>query len=1062
MKMLSVKRNIIVLIIAVMMLIYGGQSISYSQEQNNAPELTPVCDRTQQVRDAIVAIVPGIDDCRDVTSTHLSVISNLNLSNQEISALKVGDFDGLSALTSLSIGNNELSSLPTNIFSGLSSLTRLDLGSNKLSSLHEDIFSGLTSLNRVYLSYNNLSSLPEDIFSGLSSLQSLALGNNNLSSLPAGIFSGLSSLDWLTLSSNSLSELPDGIFTGLSSLRSLSLTENSIDLSITVSLEKVGDSQFKAIVPIGAPFNIVLPLTISNGGIIGDATTITISAGSVESDLLNVGRTPNTTDPVTVEIGTIPSLPTSHYGYRIVKLTTTEEDDNTLSFAVAAIPDYEPTTNTPLVFIEGDSTTRSIPENTPPGVNIGGPVSAEQAESGLLPLLTYTLGGVDAASFGIESGTGQLKTSAPLDYETKTAYSVIAIVSDGHLTDSINITINVTDVYENNVPVFTEGESTSRSIAENTSAGEKIGEPVVATDLDEEDVLTYTLGGIDAASFGIEASAGQLLTKVPLDYETKDTYAVVVSVSDGKGGTDTISVTIYVTDVFENNPPVFTEGESTSRSIAENTSAGEKIGEPVIATDLDEEDILTYTLGGIDAASFGIEAAAGQLLTKVPLDYETKDTYAVVVSVSDGKGGTDSISVTIYVTDVFENNPPVFTEGERTSRSIAENTSAGEKIGEPVIATDLDEEDILTYTLGGIDAASFGIEAAAGQLLTKAPLDYETKHNYAVIVSVSDGKGGTDTISVTIYVTDVFENNPPVFTEGERTSRSIAENTSAGENIGEPVVATDLDEEDVLTYTLGGIDAASFGIEAAAGQLLTKAPLDFETKHTYAVSVSVSDGKGGTDSISVTIYVTDVFENNPPVFTEGDSTSRSIAENTSAGENIGEPVIATDLNEEDVLTYTLGGIDAVSFSIDAGTGQLLTKAPLDYETKDNYAVIVSVSDGKGGTDTISVTIYVTDLFENNPPVFTEGENTSRSTAENTSAGERIGEPVVATDLDEEDVLTYTLGGIDAASFGIEAATGQLLTKSLLDYETKDTYAVVCFCVRRKRWHRLHQCYNICH
>ena len=62
-------------------------------------------------------------------------------------------------------------------------------------------------------------------------------------------------------------------------------------------------------------------------------------------------------------------------------------------------------------------------------------------------------------------------------------------------------------------------------------------------------------------------------------------------------------------------------------------------------------------------------------------------------------------------------------------------------------------------------------------------------------------------------------------------------------------------------------------LTAATGQLLTKAPLDFETKDTYAVSVSVSDGKGGTDSISVTIYVTDLFENNPPVFTEGDSTS---------------------------------------------------------------------------------------------------------------------------------------------------------------------------------------------
>ena len=103
----------------------------------------------------------------------------------------------------------------------------------------------------------------------------------------------------------------------------------------------------------------------------------------------------------------------------------------------------------------------------------------------------------------------------------------------------------------------------------------------------------------------------------------------------------------------------------------------------------------------------------------------------------------------------------------------------------------------------------------------------------------------------------------------DSTSRSIAENTSAGENIGELVIATDLDEEDILTYTLGGIDAASFGIEAAAGQLLTKVPLDFETKNTYAVSVSVSDGKGGTDSISVTIYVTDLFRKQSACFYRG-------------------------------------------------------------------------------------------------------------------------------------------------------------------------------------------------
>lgn len=96
-------------VFVVILLIFGGQS-SFSQVQNNEPTVTSVCDRTSQVQDAIVAILPGVDDCKDVTLTHLALISNLNLSNQEISTLKEGDFDGLSALTSLSIGNNQLTS----------------------------------------------------------------------------------------------------------------------------------------------------------------------------------------------------------------------------------------------------------------------------------------------------------------------------------------------------------------------------------------------------------------------------------------------------------------------------------------------------------------------------------------------------------------------------------------------------------------------------------------------------------------------------------------------------------------------------------------------------------------------------------------------------------------------------------------------------------------------------------------------------------------------------------------------------------------------------------------
>ena len=1030
MKTLTVNRKTVLSIVAAMLLIYGIQGTGYVHAQGNAPELTPVSDRTQQVRDKIVALVPGVDSANDVTASHLALITNFNLSDQSITTLKAGDFDGLSSLRSLSLAKNTLSSLPAGIFSGLSSMSSLDLRINTLSSLPDGVFSGLSSMGRLNLSYNSLDSLSANTFSGLSALTGLDLGDNQLSSLPADIFSGLSSMNWLSLSSNQLSSLPAGIFSGLSSLNSLYLGDNTVGLSIIVSLEKVGENQFKATTATGAPYNIVLPITVTNGSIDDGATTITIPAGSLESELLTVTRTPGTSDAITVDIGTLPELPISHYGYSLVKPSST---DNALSFAIGIpIPTEDPNVNHAPIFTEGSSTTRSIPENTSAGENIGSPVSATDEDE---DTLTYTLSGADAASFGIVSTTGQLQTHAPLDYEQKNTYAVTVTVSDGSATDSISVTIDVTDVEENNAPVFIEGSGAERSIPENTPAGRNIGSPVSATD-EDEDVLTYSLSGADAASFGIVSTTGQLRTLAPLDYEKKNTYSVAVIVSDGNDGTDSIGVAINVTDVNENNDPVFIEGSGTERSIPENTPAGRNIGGPVSATD-EDEDVLTYTLSGVDAASFGIVGTTGQLRTRAPLDYEKKNTYSVAVIVSDGNGGTDSIGVAINVTDVDENNAPVFIEGSGTERSIPENTPAGRNIGGPVSATD-EDEDVLTYSLSGVDVASFGIVGTTGQLRTLAPLDYEQKNAYSVAVIVSDGNGGTDSIGVAITVTDVDETptaHAPVFIEGRSTERSIPENTPAGSNIGSPVSATD-EDEDILTYSLDGTDASSFGIVSTTGQLKTSAPLDYEQKNAYAVTVIVSDGTL-TDTISVAVNVTDVAENSTPVFAE-DSTTRSIPENTPTGISIGEAVTAKDADSDDTLTYTLSGTDAASFDIERATGQLKTKAALDYETKNAYSVVITVSDS-AFTATIKVTIIITDVDENHAPAFA-GNRTTRSVKENTDAGVNIGSPVSATD-DDEDTLTYALSGTDAAAFSIVSTTGQLKTSAPLDFETKNAYTV---------------------
>ena len=192
-------------------------------------------------------------------------------------------------------------------------------------------------------------------------------------------------------------------------------------------------NRFKASVPAGAPFTIVLPLRVANGAISGGVSSLTIPQGSVESGRLTVTRTSGTTAAVTVDIGTLPGLPANHQGYQLARSAN-------LPLEIFSSPG-----NSAPTFTEGASTTRTIAENTAANVNIGTAIAATDADN---DTLTYTLGGTNAASFSIVSTSGQLKTSAVLDYETKRTYTVTVTVSDGSLTDTITVTINVTDVNE--------------------------------------------------------------------------------------------------------------------------------------------------------------------------------------------------------------------------------------------------------------------------------------------------------------------------------------------------------------------------------------------------------------------------------------------------------------------------------------------------------------------------------------------------------------------------------------------------------------------------------------
>ena len=500
--------------------------------------------------------------------------------------------------------------------------------------------------------------------------------------------------------------------------------------------------------------------------------------------------------------------------------------------------------------------------------------------------LTYTLGGTDAASFDIDTATGQIKTKDALDYEGgTTTYNVTVSVSDGKdINDNaedpptedatIDVTINLTDA--NEPPAFDANAPATQTVAENTAAETDIGSPYTATDPEGDTPLTYSLGGTDATSFSIDETSGQLKTKVDLDHETKDTYTVDVQVADGKDAAGTAETppvpdtthTVIITVTDADDPGSITL--STQTPI---------VGSTVTATVVDQDDGLTGETWVWEKSDDGqsnwtaISGATSDSYTPVAGDDGSYLRVTVTYTDDDGAGKTANAEATSAVTTApATNEHPEFADATAT-REIAEGDVAGRNIGEPVTATHADSKGTLVYSLGGTDDTSFAIDTTTGQLKTNADLDHETKNEYTVTVSVSDGMDSyeetdtvvDDTIEVTITVTDV--NEPPAFADDAPATQDVPENTATDVSIGSPYTASDPDVGETLTYSLGGTDAASFAIDTN-GQLKTKAALDHETDDSYSVTIQVTDGKAadGTadtvtdDTHAVTITVIDVDE----------------------------------------------------------------------------------------------------------------------------------------------------------------------------------------------------------
>ena len=729
------------------------------------------------------------------------------------------------------------------------------------------------------------------------------------------------------------------------------------------------------------------------------------------------------------------------------------------------VEDGTPVANAPPTIAD---TTRTVDENTPSGRNVGAAVSASTDDAS--NQLTYSLGGRHAGLFTIVSSSGQIRTRSALNHEdpacgyvapttpgatTTCSYTVRVKVDDrAGGSASAEVTITVVDVEEPpsapSAPRVSATKDTGQSLDVTWSAPRNTGKPPI----NDYDVQYRKVGDADDAwidwphGTADDAAAANTDTSAKITRRAAETdadplepstqYEVRVKAKNGEDDATTANWSSVGrgTTGKSNSRPSFDRTDSLiTLRVDENTRAGQPIGSAVSASDADS-NTLRYSLEGPGAESFSIVSSSGQIRTKSPLDHETREFYSLTVKVDDGQKRRNSVaakSVRVAVDDV-EEKPPA--PGAPTVAGIPGSTSSVRvtwaepaNTGPSITGYDLHYREVR----GGPDRWP---HSGADRSTIITGLKAGTRYEVQVRARSDEGTGEWSRWGSGSPNPDVA-NRPPTFSGGSR-SLSVAENTLPNTDVGAPIAAIDRDG-DVLTYTLEGADADSFDILSTSdgGQIRTSAELNHEEKASYAVTVRVTDGRGGTDAASITIRVTDVDGEAPdtpfaPTVTAVSSSRLQVSWEAPA--NAGPPITDYDYRHREP-----GGswTEVTNTTITATT---VTIEGLAAST--SYDVEVRAKNAEGTSDWSNPGIGATNApGANNPPVFTEGATATREVSASAQAGTSIGLPVTATDADSGDTVTYSLEGRDAALFDIGSNTGQLATKSGITLIVGTTYTV---------------------
>ena len=446
-------------------------------------------------------------------------------------------------------------------------------------------------------------------------------------------------------------------------------------------------------------------------------------------------------------------------------------------------------------------------------------------------------------------------------------------------------------------------------------------------------------------------------------------------------------------------PTLVTTGSDAPKTSTDGTQVILTFSEDIGAVSLSDIDVTANSTSGYEQGATVSRSGRTVTLTLLSPSLTIAAGWAVTVELSadavdDAAGnGNLALAATTVTNAVGTTTAPTVSGVALTSAPGSDNTYA---IGDAVEATvtfseavDITGSPQLELNFNGTAKAA---ACATGTNTTTMACSYtvlvgEEAPN-GVAIAANKLTGGTiyatgstttsadlDHVAVAIAAGHKVDGiRPTLLTTGSDAPRTSTDGTQVILTFSEDVSPPNRNNI-TISVTTGGMTASVS--TTGASTTGTRVELTLMTAlTTTATTITVAlaaetvfdDASNGNLPVAATPVTNAVGTtgNSAPTFANPTET-RSVAENSAVGTNVGAPVTATDTDTGDTLTYTLEGTDASSFSIVSTSGQIRTRSGVtyDYETTPSYTVIVKADDDNGGTDTVVVTITLTDVVE--PP-----------------------------------------------------------------------------------------------